>query len=80
LSRYIQRFQESGDARQQKFATRVGLAVAQTGQRGEGHPGYVSAARFDHWLDGIYLAGIEAARHRRRREDVLEAGPVVRQR
>jgi len=38
---------QSADARQHKFAPRVGLAVVQAGQREEGHPRYVLAARFD---------------------------------
>jgi MFS family permease len=36
--------------------------------------------RLDLWVDGICLAGIEAARHQHRREDVVEAGPILDQR
>src|SRR3984893_2223560 len=79
-SRCIERLEESGDARQHKFAPRVSLAVVQAGQREEGHLRYVSAARFDLWVDGIYVACIKAARHQHRREDVVEAGPVLGQR
>ena len=70
-SRRVQRFQESDNAQQHKFAPRVGLAMVEAGQREETHRGYLSAARLDLWVDGIYFAGIEAARHPHRREDVF---------
>src|SRR6516162_2490028 len=78
--RRFQRFQESVDARQHKFALRKGVAVVEVAQREEGCPGYVSAARLDLRVDGISLAGVKAAGHLHTREDVVEAGAVLRQR
>src|SRR6478672_2872064 len=54
-SRFAECSQETGDARQHEFAPRVGIAVIESGQREEGHLGYVSAASLDLWVDGIDL-------------------------
>src|SRR6516164_10837537 len=78
--RRFQRFQESVDARQHKFAPRKGVAVVEVAQREEGCPGYVSAARLDLRVDGISLAGVKAAGHLHLRENVVEAGAVLSQR